>query len=248
MRAEPAAQLRLLDLAAIDSEIARLTHRRKTLPELAQIEQLMAQRATLVEEQVAAETRLGDAEGDQARIEADLDPTRARLERNQQRVDSGSVTDTKALAGLVDEIEHLKRRIGKLEDQELDAMEVIENLTHARDKVSSEREALETRIRELMTRRNDEFAAIDAQVADRTSERDAQRRLVPTDLMGLYDKIAARSGLGAAALKARRCTGCQLEANAADLRRYADAAPDEVLRCEECDRILVRTKESGLPE
>lgn len=248
MRAEPADQLRLLDLASVDSEIARLAHRRKTLPELAQIEQLMAQRATLVEEQVAAETRLGDAQGDQQRVEADLEPTRARLVRNQQRVDSGQVGDAKALAGLVDEIEHLKRRISNLEDQELDVMEVVENLTFARDKVAGERTELEGRIRELMVRRNDEFASIDAQAADKTSEREAQRKLIPADLLGLYDKIAARTGLGAAELKARRCTGCQLEANAADLRRYAQAAPDEVLRCEECDRILVRTKESGLPE
>ena len=49
-----------------------------------------------------------------------------------------------------------------------------------------------------------------------------------------------------AELRARRCTGCQLDINAADLRVYAAAADDEVLRCEECSRILVRTAQSGL--
>mgnify|MGYP000600207635 CR=1 FL=1 len=34
--------------------------------------------------------------------------------------------------------------------------------------------------------------------------------------------------------------------DAADLVRYRHASPDEVLRCEECNRILVRTAESGL--
>ena len=52
--------------------------------------------------------------------------------------------------------------------------------------------------------------------------------------------------MGAAELRARRCTGCQLDINAADLRVYAAAADDEVLRCEECSRILVRTAQSGL--
>ena len=33
---------------------------------------------------------------------------------------------------------------------------------------------------------------------------------------------------------------------AADLTRYRAASPEEVLRCEECDRILVRTPESGI--
>ena len=53
-------------------------------------------------------------------------------------------------------------------------------------------------------------------------------------------------GVGAALLRRGRCTGCQLEATAADLVRYRAAAADEVLRCEECNRILVRTAESGL--
>jgi predicted nucleic acid-binding Zn-ribbon protein len=44
----------------------------------------------------------------------------------------------------------------------------------------------------------------------------------------------------------RQCQGCQLELNAAELREIAAAPEDEVLRCEECQRILVRTGESGL--
>jgi len=31
-----------------------------------------------------------------------------------------------------------------------------------------------------------------------------------------------------------------------ELKRQATAAPDQVLRCEECGRILVRTESSGL--
>jgi len=38
----------------------------------------------------------------------------------------------------------------------------------------------------------------------------------------------------------------RLQVNAADLRAFKAAAEDEVLRCEECRRILVRTPESGL--
>jgi uncharacterized protein len=71
--------------------------------------------------------------------------------------------------------------------------------------------------------------------------------LIPDDLLTLYDKIgASHRGIGAAELRARRCTGCQLEINAADLRAFATAAEDEVLRCEECGRILIRTPQSGL--
>ncbi|HYN67967.1 MAG TPA: C4-type zinc ribbon domain-containing protein, partial [Ornithinibacter sp.] len=51
---------------------------------------------------------------------------------------------------------------------------------------------------------------------------------------------------GAAALHQRRCGGCQLELNPVEIQRIRSAPDDEVLRCEECRRILVRTAESGL--
>ena len=65
--------------------------------------------------------------------------------------------------------------------------------------------------------------------------------------MALYEKLRGqKGGVGAAALRARRCGGCSLELNAADLGVIAKAPSDEVLRCEECNRILVRTSESGI--
>ncbi|GAA1394534.1 zinc ribbon domain-containing protein [Luteococcus peritonei] len=248
MLAAPADQLRLLDLAAIDVQIGQLTHRRQTLPELATIKQLMTERQALVENQVAAETRLGDARSAQERVEADLNPARERLARNQQRVDAGAISDPKALRGMLEEIEHLGGRIAKLEDDELDAMQVVEDAEAERDRIATERKQMEDRIRELMAKRDSQFADLDADLAERRAEREAHARLLPADLVATYEKLSARMGVGAAELKARRCTGCQLEQNAADLRRYAQAAPNEVLRCEECGRILVRTKESGLPE
>ena len=69
---------------------------------------------------------------------------------------------------------------------------------------------------------------------------------ISAELLALYDKIRAQSGTGAAPLQQRRCGGCQLELNNVDLARMRAAADDEVLRCEECRRILVRTPESGL--
>jgi len=83
------------------------------------------------------------------------------------------------------------------------------------------------------------------------AEAHAQRlELLPRiadDLLGLYDKIRAGSGgVGAAALHRGRCEGCHLELTNADLNALRAASPDEVVRCEECRRILVRTAESGL--
>ena len=98
-----------------------------------------------------------------------------------------------------------------------------------------------------MTARRDAALAEIAEEAGKASDRRAEVAAgEPADLMALYEKLRAQHGVGAAALRRGRCEGCHLSLNTVDLNRIRAAAPDEVLRCEECRRILVRTPESGL--
>ncbi|GAA3422049.1 C4-type zinc ribbon domain-containing protein [Streptosporangium vulgare] len=52
--------------------------------------------------------------------------------------------------------------------------------------------------------------------------------------------------MGAAMLQGARCLGCRTSLSIAEINRIKAASHDEVIRCEECRRILVRTAESGL--
>jgi hypothetical protein len=47
-------------------------------------------------------------------------------------------------------------------------------------------------------------------------------------------------------LRQRRCEGCHIELSGSELAAVRAAAPDEVVRCDNCRRILVRTEDSGL--
>lgn len=247
MQAAATAQSRLLELQSIDTVIARLEHRRRSLPELAQIAERQAVRRRQGEDLIAANTVVSDLELDLQKAEADLVPVRQRRERDQQRVGDGTVTDGKQLNALLDEIQHLKRRIDALEDDELEVMERLEAATGLRDELAAARTAGEGELRALLAAREAHFAEIDAELATHRTQRAAIVGDLPSELVTLYERIAAKNGgTGAAAILQRRCSGCQLPINAAELNRYRAAAPDQVLRCEECDRILVRTAESGL--
>lgn len=247
IKAEPGAQLRLLDVQAVDTAVAQLQHRRKTLPEHAEIARLRTERAALASELVASDTAVSDLELEQARAESDLEPVRQRLVRNQQRIANGTVADPKALASMVEEVEHLKKRIGDLEDAELEIMEQLETEVSGRERLLAQAARRDETLAGLSAKRDTQLTELDADIAERQTERAALVPAVPTQLLALYDKLgASHGGVGAAELRQRRCTGCQLELNAADLREYAAAPPDEVLRCEECSRILIRTEQSGL--
>ncbi len=241
MKADHAAQRRLLDLQAIDTAIARLEHRRTALPEHAAIAEGQRARARLNEAVIAAKTMVSDLELEVAKAEADLVPVRQRRVRDQQRLDAGTVSDSKALTALVEEIEHLGRRISDLEDAELELMEKLDAAQEQRDALVVQRGERENSLRALIASRDDQLQALDGELATQRQARVSMAEELPAELLALYDRLRARSGgVGAAALHGRRCSGCQLEATAMALAAYAAAAPDDVLRCEECERILVR--------
>jgi predicted nucleic acid-binding Zn-ribbon protein len=246
VKADPEVQLRLLDLQAHDAALARLEHRRRTLPELAVIADADTRLAALRADVVRAETEVGDLDRELRRLEDDVDQVRRRAERDQQRMLSGAVP-AKELESLQHEVETLTRRQSDLEDTELEVMERREDAEARAREVRAEVEKVTATRSEAEQARDKAFAEIDAEAAADTEARAALADGLPADLMVLYEKVrAASGGVGAAMLRQRRCEGCRLELMGAELRAAQAAPPDEVLRCENCRRILVRTTESGL--
>ena len=247
MKAAPDDQLRLLDLQALDSALDRAAHRRKTLPELAEIEELQTRVTRLADDIVLLETEDSDLGREQAKVDGDVEQVRARMQRDQQRLDSGQVGSPKELENLQSEIESLHCRQSELEDVELEVMEKREVVQTRLDELRREREQATLSLSETEQRRDTTWAEIDAESDKTTTQRKELVATLPTDLVELYEKVRGSSaGVGAAALRRGQCEGCHLQLNTTDLNRIREAEPDEVLRCEECRRILVRTADSGL--
>lgn len=247
MNAEPAVQLRLLDLQALDARLDQIEHRRRTLPQLAQIAELEGKYAGVRDRVVAGETEVSDLERVMAKAETDVEQVRQRAAKDQELLLSGRVGSAKELENLQREVESLARRQSDLEDAELEVMEKLEDARAALADVTAERDAITADIDRLKAERDAAWADGDRDKEWVGSERTNVLPDIPADLLALYDKLRAdHNGVGAAALHQRRCEGCRMELTPTDIGRIRDAAPDEVLRCEECRRILVRTPESGL--
>ncbi|GAA0912234.1 zinc ribbon domain-containing protein [Nonomuraea longicatena] len=246
MKAAPEAQKRLLDLAELDSIADRLAHRRRTLPELAEIDEQTKQFARFATEAIEAETEASDLAREQGKAESDVDTVRTRADRDQKRLDSGAVTSPKDLASLQSEIVSLQRRQGDLEEVVLEIMErreaadtKVRDLVARRDEIAASRSAAEER-------RDTALAELDKEAADVAGRRTGVAADLPADLGALYDKLRQQYGVAAAKLYRGQCQGCKVSLSIAEMNRLKAAPHDEVLRCEECRRILVRTPESGL--
>ena len=246
MKADPAVQQRLLDLADVDAELSRLAHRRRTLPEHAALTAAEAAVRTAKDKLVEIETAAGDLDRDIRRLERDVEGVRTRAQRDNAML-AGAGIGAKQATDLQHELETLARRQAVLEDEQLEVME--------------QREALGGRRRALPrgARGRGEGGGRDRRAPGLRAGRHRHRRgrpdagpaprwspSVPADLLAAYEKRREQHGVGAALLRQRRCQACRLELDRTALSELRAAPADEIVHCEECGVILVRTAESGL--
>jgi predicted nucleic acid-binding Zn-ribbon protein len=246
VKADQQAQLRLLDLQAIDTALAQLAHRRRTLPEHAEMESLTRELSGLDDERVRAAVAVDDLDRDIARIEKDVDQVRLRKDKDQVRLDAGT-GPARELEALQHELVSLNRRQTELEDAELELMEQREQAQAVLDEITTRLTAVREKHAAAQARRDGALADIAKDEQFRTAGRQPLVTDLPADLVALYDKIReGQGGMGAAMVRGGRCGGCRLELSGSERVRVKSAPADEVVRCDDCRRIMVRTAESGL--
>jgi predicted nucleic acid-binding Zn-ribbon protein len=246
LKADPTHQLALLDVAELDSRAAQLRHQRGHLPELAEIGALEAERTQLTDQVRDARIVVDDLTVEQARADREVEQVKARRERDRTRMDSGQITNPKDLERMQHELVSLERRISTLEDAELEVMEKLEEAQQVLDGLAIRADDIDARLAELVAARDEKRSGIDRSLEEVSAARGPATEGLPDDLMALYERLREQKGIGAALLRARQCGGCNMTLDASELSRIRSAPADEVIRCEECQRILVRTDESGL--
>jgi len=247
VKASPEAQLRLLELAELDTELSRLDHRRHTQPEIAELAQLGERAAKVRDAITIADTNLSDLDRELTRAERDVEQVRVRIDRDNERLNVGQVSNARELESLQSEVVSLRRRQSDLEEGVLELMEKREAAQALRDGAAAEGETVAAATASVTARSDVALGEINELTAKAQTARASVVAGLPDDLLALYERVRAQSGgLGAAPLRRGQCLGCRVQLSTVDLNDIRAAAPDEVVRCEECRRILVRVEDSGL--
>lgn len=172
---------------------------------------------------------------------------RQRAARDQQRLDSGAGISARDLANLQSEVASLAKRQADLEDVVLEVMERLEGAQERVTEITERVSALEAKLTDATARRDAATGELDTEAAKVTKDREVIVASMPSDLMALYEKIRVKQGgVGAARLYQRRCEGCRLELDMAEINEIKAAARDQVVRHDNCGRILVRAADSGI--
>jgi predicted nucleic acid-binding Zn-ribbon protein len=245
VKADSAAQRRLLELADVDAELSRVEHRRRTLPELVEVAEAERSVQAKRDAQVAGATALADLDREVKRQEKEVDAVRAREDRDRGLLAGGTVS-AKQMTDLEHELATLQRRQSTLEDDLLELMERREAVELDGQHAGVELAKAEEALADANRRRDEVLADLDTTQARRDAERVTLVPQFPEALLGLYERVRKNKGIGASLLRARRCGACRIEVDRSAISRIAGSAADEVVTCDECGAIMVRTPESGL--
>ena len=240
MKSTKAAQERLLALQSLDSSLIQLDHRLKNLPVIKLLDEKVIAHATARDLCIAAETEKNDIKHELSRSEVDVEQVVSRIERDQKRLEAGHGTP-KELEQLQHELVSLEKLRSELEEVELEVMMRIDGLDARINALASERDALDKEIASLRVEKEQAISEIESMMKKTEQDRSELASSVEPELLALYEKVrGSADGIGAARLHNGQCEGCHLALNAAEVTRLKALPDDEVVRCEECRRILIR--------
>ncbi|OZD77047.1 hypothetical protein CH260_07135 [Rhodococcus sp. 05-2256-B2] len=245
MNVDPKVQASLLELAGVDTELSQIAHRRKTLPEQQEVDKLEAERITRKDAAVTVQISMDDLDRDIRKLEGEVDAVRQREARDKKMLESGTVAP-KQMTELQHELGSLERRQSILEEELLEVMEQREASERDYEHAGAQLTQIEDEMVDAGRRRDDAVADLDVAEKRSAERRGALISGMPADLLALYEKQRALTGRGAALLQARRCGACRIELDRNEIASIANKPADALVRCSECNAILVRTKESGI--
>lgn len=243
MKSRPADQQLLLELARLDGAIRAAEHARRNPQQAVRVQELLAQRQSMSTELTTLMGTRDDIAAELSRVESDVALVDARTARDTERIAASA--NAKEAQGLEHELASLAKRKSDLEDAELELMERLEEAEAA---VAAQEEAIAAVNEEgarLSAEAKETVAAAAARGEEATRDRGAIAVRVPSDLLAMYERLAAR-GVGAGLLHRKTCEACRMVLSETDLQTLRQSGEDDVVTCPECGAILVRTDESGL--
>lgn len=242
MKASQLDQERLLALQQIDIDLLKIAHKIKNSPLNSNLESLNRSLIDTKNLLIAAETEKSDIQHELSRSEIDVEQVVSRIEKDEKRLASGTGTP-KELEQIQHELGTLAKRRSELEEVELEIMVRIDDASKRISDLQQQLTSLEAEQTKVQSELEIEIRNLDLAKQSSLAAREALAPQIEKELFALYEKIRSSSdGLGAAQLVGDSCGGCHLKLNAAEMEKIKSLSDDEVVRCEECRRILIRVK------
>lgn len=236
----------MIKLQALDAEAARLASALAGIPA----------RKKSVEDALAENKREFDEKQNLARrLQLDLKNKNAELEEAEAAVrkhttELNTVKSNQAYRALIDEIEEAKRRSSEIEDAILKILDSIDKENKAALAASAVMKKMEAEAASELSKIDEETRKIESESSGLRVQREAAAVAVDPKFLSIYTHmLSAKGGMAISKLEGSGCGGCHMKLsvqNINELERVYSAGSQsvELVRCENCSRILYSEKYS----
>jgi predicted nucleic acid-binding Zn-ribbon protein len=238
----------LLELQRIDSAGDGLRREREALPERAALAANQATLERLAAEREATREALAALGREERRVETEIAAIREQAREVETLLYSGTVRASSELSGIQAKLASLRGQQAALEDEELAILEKAEALEAQAARLDQERSETEGRRRDLASGLAAGEERIDGLLAEVARERGTQRAMVPAAWLTAYERLRSSPRLGGvvtATLEGDYCGACRTSLPVMHVTRLRAAAPDDVVSCQSCKRVLVAPDAPG---
>ena len=170
-------------------------------------------------------------------LELTLDSLTEKIEAGEKRLYGGRIRNPKELESLQMETASLKKRLGTVEEEALQAMERVEETRAALSQAEQHLQQVEAEWREMQAALKAEQQDLQRKLASLRAEREKVVAALSPEALSAYDDLRKRKGGRAVArLEGNVCQGCQVSVSANKVR--AAQAGGTLAFCGNCERIL----------
>jgi predicted nucleic acid-binding Zn-ribbon protein len=239
MKAKVESQRLLLDLNSIDQGISKLDYQKKNHPQLMKITELTARVPSIEASIVENDSQITETKKEVSKAEIDVENISKRVQKDKERL-SSSETSAKDLAQIQHEIGTLESKQKELEEVQIEFLEKVEDLEHAKRGLQEILKQVKAEIFELNTSIKADFEKANKEIASFATERQTVVGKIDKELINLYEKIRSEHGNGAGLFNHGTCNSCQIQISPSEINNINSTDPEEIIRCENCRCVLVR--------
>jgi predicted nucleic acid-binding Zn-ribbon protein len=237
MKVPHAHQEVMLQVAGLDLELEALSSRLAELQTGAHLDALRTNLFAASSRMLEQQTQLENLQQELGKLEADIELVDKRIDLDKQRLSSTS--SSKDAEGITSELRSLANRKSNLEDQELEIMEQVEQVSALVATESASRTSLSVELAEAEAALAGDITKLASKISIVETERAAKFAILSEEAANLFTKKAGR-GIPAAALKGRDCDACRIGLTSSAYEDVVATPADEIATCPNCQAILVR--------
>lgn len=185
----------------------------------------------------AAEIELAPVRKDQIRVDGQLKMLTSKIESEEKRLYSGTVTNAKELQNIQHEVDSLKEQRLRLEDQLLDVELRLDSASREQTAAAQDVAAREKARSADVEGWKHEVRALNDSIARSDARREAQKLKVAPRSLAVYEDVRRRrGGMAVARVQGSTCGACRIQMPDSVRKKVFNS---EVLaQCPNCERIL----------